>query len=275
MGIGRARELAAQSTTAAFATAVHAVCDPVRCAVGDTARVTRRRIAATAAVLAALVGEWLGHSIAYFRVGGVAGLQAGLAGGLHAYMLPLGAVLLVPAAAGVAAWSRAWVALGRRIERGAAALAALRGGFFTAEPPSGARGPRPRRQPALVGSVAAFALPMAAMQCLLFVAQENLERSLHGMPAVGLAPLIDGFGAAAWIQGLMAIVLAAVLVLAMRLHHSREATVRRWARMAQSMWHRLRRDPSPAQTTQPHVVPALLVLGSALWQRPPPSAAAF
>jgi hypothetical protein len=237
--------------------------------------VTRRRIAATAAVLAALVGEWLGHSFAYLRVGGVAGLQAGLGGGLHAYMLPLGAVLLVAAAAGAAAWSRAWVVLGQRIDRAAAVLAALRRGLPTAQPPRSARGPRPRRQPALLGSVAALALPMAAVQCLLFLAQENLERSLRGMAAVGLAPLVDGFGAAAWIQGLLAIVLAAVLVLAMRLLRAREATVRRWARMAQSMWLRLRRDSSPPPASRPHVVPALLVLGSALWQRPPPSAAAF
>lgn len=236
---------------------------------------TRRRIAATAAVLAALVGEWLGHSVAYFRFGGTAGLQAGLAGGLHAYMIPLGAALLVAAAAGAAAWSRAWVALGRRVDRGAAVLSALHRGLVSAEPPAGVSGPRPQRQPALLGSVAALALPMAAMQCLLFLAQENLERSLHGLPAVGLAPLVDGVGAAAWIQAFMAIVLAAVLVLAMRLLHSREATVRRWARLAQSLWHRLWRDSSPPPTTQPHVVPALLLLGSALWQRPPPSATAF
>jgi hypothetical protein len=60
----------------------------------------RRRLAVTTAVLAALVGEWLGHSLAYYRVAGTAGLQAGLTTGIHDYMLPLGLALLIGAAAG-------------------------------------------------------------------------------------------------------------------------------------------------------------------------------
>jgi len=82
----------------------------------------RRRLAVTAVAVASLVGEWLGHGAAYYRVAGIAGLQAGLTGGIHDFMLPLGLALLLGAAAGATAWTRAWLALGRRLDRSGAAL---------------------------------------------------------------------------------------------------------------------------------------------------------
>ena len=97
-----------------------------RSAVGDTVAVMRRRLAVTAVAVASLVGEWLGHGAAYYRVAGIAGLQAGLTGGIHDFMLPLGLALLLGAAAGATAWTRAWLALGRRLDRSGAALRLLR-----------------------------------------------------------------------------------------------------------------------------------------------------
>jgi hypothetical protein len=245
----------------------------MRGGLGDTVDVIRRRLAVTAALLAALVGEWLGHSVAYYRVAGLAGLQAGLTSGVHDYMLPLGALLLVAAAAGAAKWARAWLALGRRLDRSMAVLARLRRGQLPLRAPDGGSAPSPAGQagPTLAARVLALALPLAAVQSSLFLLQENLERSLHGIPAGGLAPLLDGFGAAAWIQALVALILSTFLVLATRLLRSRAAAAQRWERLARSLWRRLQRGTSSAPPALTFVTPARLLLRSALWQRPPPA----
>jgi hypothetical protein len=46
-----------------------------RCAI--LSLVMRGRLAVTSAVFAALVGEWVGHSLNYFRLAGLAGLKLG------------------------------------------------------------------------------------------------------------------------------------------------------------------------------------------------------
>src|ERR1700746_2517456 len=88
------------------------------------ARGPRRRLFAPSLVLLALVGTWTGHTLEYARVAGRAGLREELFGSVHLYMLPLGALLAVLAAAGGVGWWRAWQALGRRLDAARGTLAA-------------------------------------------------------------------------------------------------------------------------------------------------------
>jgi hypothetical protein len=235
----------------------------------------RRRLAVTAVVLAALVGEWIGHSLAYYRLAGIAGLQAGLTSGVHDYMLPLGLLLVVGAATGAAVWTRTWLALGRRLDRFTEALSRLRRGAGPGDAPV----PRsvaiaPWRAPSLAARVAALALPMALIQCALYLVQENLERTAHGLTAPGVRPLLEDFGAAIWIQAGVALTLAVALVVATRLLRSRLEEVNRIARVVRALWERARRATSSPQPMTAFVVAAQLLLHSAIWQRPPPAPAA-
>ncbi|HEX4754338.1 MAG TPA: hypothetical protein VH661_01125 [Candidatus Dormibacteraeota bacterium] len=234
----------------------------------------RRRLAVTAVVVTALVGEWLGHGLSYYRLAGLAGLQAGLGGGVHAYMLPLAVALLAVGVAGAAGLARAWLSLGQRFDRSARLLARLRGGDRTASvPPIQRPGHAAERalRPSPPALVAALAMPLAVVQSALYLAQENLERVLRGLPGGGLGPLLDGNGAAAWIQAATALVLAAVLTAALLLLRARRRSVERIERLARAFWGRTGRDPELPAPPRPHVIAIQLLLGSALWQRPPPS----
>ena len=233
----------------------------------------RRRLAVTAAVLAVLAGEWIGHSLSYFRVAGVAGLQAGLSGGLHEYMVPLGVALLVGGAAGAAIWVRSWVALGRRLDRAAEVMARLRWRHPVERPSdrhlAGAPG-TPASPPSFVSRVLALALPMALLQCSLFAVQENLERAVHGIAGGGVAPLLDGHGAGAAIQAGVALALATVLVAAVRLLRARSAAAALCERIVRVLWQRALRSTSSAPPGRSDVIPAQLLLRTTLWGRPPP-----
>lgn len=236
-----------------------------------TVGVIRRRLAVTAVALTALVGEWLGHGISYYRVAGIAGLQAGLGGGIHDYMIPLAVVLLALAAAGTAGLVRAWLALGHRLDSSARLLARLRRGDTALLALAGSPRGGFAKLPSPLARILALALPLALLQCAIFVAQENVERVLRGLPAGGLGPLVDGGGAAAWIQAAVALVLAAVFTAALLLLRARHREVERIERLARAFWQRVRRVPAPPARPRPHVTATQLLLGSALWQRPPPS----
>jgi hypothetical protein len=232
----------------------------------------RRRLAVTAVVLAALVGEWVGHSLAYYRFAGLAGLQAAVTSGVHDYMLPLGLALLVVAATGATLWTHVWLALGQRLDRSGALLCRLRRGDRLHRAPaagSGASAAAPT--PSLPASVAALTVPMALIQCALYVVQENLERTAHGLPAPGVSPLLAGLGAAAWIQSAVAAALATAVVVAGRLLQSRLAAVQRIERLVRALWERAQRPTSSPRPKAALIVPAQLLLGSAIWQRPPPA----
>jgi hypothetical protein len=231
----------------------------------------RRRLAVTGAVLAALAGEWLGHSLAYYRVAGIAGLQAGLSGGIHAYMLPLGLVMLLGAAASATVWARAWIALGRRLDRSAGVLARLRAGKRVNGVPRTAAATGRGGTTSFAALVGSLALPIAVLQCVLFLAQENLERVVHGLAAPGFAPVVDGFGAAAWIQAAVALVLASAIAVATFLLRARAVAAQSCEHRVRWLWERARRSAQPARPHLPHVTAARLLLRSALWQRPPPA----
>lgn len=226
---------------------------------------------------AALVGEWFGHALAYFRAAGLPGLRAGLGGGIHDYMLPLAAVLLVGALAAATWLTSAWLALGRRLDASAVLFGRLRAGHRP-----GDDAPRAIREwtarvgrpscPSPAARLVALAIVLAAVQCLLFVGQENLERVLQGAPASGVAPLLDGGGAAAWIQAAVAAVLSSVLTLAATMLRSRAQQVERLERVLRVLWQRRRVGAavSPPRSSVA-LTPAVRLLGSALWQRPPPA----
>jgi hypothetical protein len=222
----------------------------------------------------ALVGEWLGHGLAYYRSAGVAGLRAGLGGGIHGYMLPLAAGLLVAAVAGATWLTRAWLVLGRRLDASAALIARLRAGERRGpEPvlrlPAGGRrrGPEPSPRAGLI----ALGLLLGALQCALFLAQENLERVLQGAPAAGLAPLAGASGAATWIQLGVAAVLGAVLTAGGRLLRSRVRAVERLESVIRALCQRARVTTEVGRpAVGRRVVTVTGLLGSAVWQRPPP-----
>jgi hypothetical protein len=84
--------------------------------------------AAGAAVVVALGGAWLGHTLEYLRVAGGSGLERAPLAGVHAYMLPVGVVLALAAAlTGAHCW-RLWFQLGRRLDGARAALLRARRG---------------------------------------------------------------------------------------------------------------------------------------------------
>jgi hypothetical protein len=251
-------------------------------AIGDTLPVMRRRLAVTAAVLAALVGEWVGHSLSYLRVDGLAGLQASLTSGIHDYMIPLGLALLAGGVAGATVWTRTGLALGRRLDRSVALLSRLRRGERLGEPAPGhgaagrasGRGAAQGPAPSFAARVLALAGPLAAVQCALYLVQENLERALHGLPGGGLSPVLDGYGAAAWIQAAIGLLLATALVAATRLLSVRQSAAELCERIVRALWQRAVRSSSSPQPRRSHVIPAQLLFRNALWCRPPPVPAA-
>lgn len=221
--------------------------------------------------IAALAGEWLGHTIAYYRSAGIPGLRAGLAGGVHGYMLPLALALLIVAGAGAAGFTRAWLGLGRRLDRAAATVRRLSaGGRGPSAPPEVTATPQTPLS-STWSRLVALALPLGLAQCALYVVQENLERIVHGFAGRGTAPLTDSFGAAAWIQLATAALLAVLLFAAAALLHSRHRAVAEIERRARALWLRVWRRPAvgPSRSAA-HVVPCRLLFGCALWQRPPP-----
>jgi hypothetical protein len=206
---------------------------------------------------------------------GSAGLQAGLTGGIHGYMIPLGLTLLVGAAAGAAIWVRAWLALSSRRDRATIALARIRRGGpdesrRDGAPSDGGVTWRGARAPSCAARIIALATALAIVQVTLYVVQENLERAIDGLPAAGLSPLLDGYGAGAWIQAAIGLLLAVSLVGAMHLLRSKLATVDLSERLVFAMLARAVRDMSSPQPPRSPVTPAQLLFRTAFWCRPPP-----
>ena len=224
----------------------------------------RHAAAAAAVVVAALLGAWLGHTLEYLRVGGAPGLGTALAAGVHVYMLPLGVLLVLAAAAGAAAGHRAWLGLGLRLDTTRAALfRALRG---HAPGPAFAAGP----VVSVPGRLLALWLPLGAVQIALYLGQENLETLLAGRPAAGLAPLLGAHRAAAGVQLAVALVLAAALLLAGRLLAGRARELARCVRLLRVLaWSRRCAGDAPAAPIL-HLPAPVERFGRQLWSRPPP-----
>jgi hypothetical protein len=229
------------------------------------ARGRRRRLFAPTLVLLALVGTWTGHTLEYLRVGGGAGLRAELLGSVHAYMLPLGLLLLALSAAGGVGWWRAWQALGRRLDALRAALAASLSGHPSAAPPATAAPSEP-------AGWAALALLLAGLQLGLYLLQENLEAAIAGTPTPGVGAVLGAHTLAPLVHVAVATLLAALMAGGGRALRRRAARITGVARLLRVLLASLAPTAAPAAPAVAWCPSPLDRLGRQLWSRPPPTA---
>jgi hypothetical protein len=226
-------------------------------------------MAASGGVVLALVGVWLGHSVEYMRVGGVAGLGDALLHSLHVYMLPVGMLLALLAAAVAVRGVRLWVGLGRQLAGLRLAVArALRGGRDAVDAPrAGGRPVGPRLGAGRL--VAAWWLPLTALQIGLYLFQENVEAVVGGAPAPGLGAVTGVHALAPVVHAAIALVLCAAVALASRLLRGRVALVERVAALLRHLLDRLGSLAPELPGAAPPAPPPLDRFGR-LWCRPPP-----
>lgn len=228
-----------------------------------------RRVAAGAAgafVLLALLGAWAGHTLEYLRMVGGAGPGPRGLGGAHVYMVPLGALLALAAAAAAAGCWRAWLGLGRRLDRARAGLARAWRGGRTAPAPTG---PVPRVSPP--ARLVALWLPLGAAQVTLYLVQENLESILAGGGPAGAGPLLGIHRAATAIHAAVALVLAAAMLAAGRLLARRAGVLAGCERLLRVLWSPRRAAAGLPGRARPRLGPPVDRFGRQLWCRPPPA----
>lgn len=226
----------------------------------------RLRLAASGGVLLALAGVWLGHTVEYARVNGLAGAGSVMVRSLHVYMLPVGLVLAMAAAAGAVHGVRAWLGLGRQL--GALRLAvsrALRG-----QAARGASSPAASRLGPGRRGVGAWWLPLALLQIGLYLFQENVEAAVAGAPAPGLGAITGVHALAPLVHAAVALVLCAGVALGARLLRRRAAAVDRAAALLRHLLDRLGSMRAELPRTVA-AVPVPLDRFGRLWCRPPPA----
>lgn len=229
-------------------------------------------MAASGGVVLALVGVWLGHSVEYMRVGGVAGLGDALLHSLHVYMLPVGMLLALLAAAAAVQGVRLWLGLGRQLVGLRLAVArALRGRRDAVEAPAGDRrvGPRLGAGRPGIRLVAAWWLPVTALQIGLYLFQENVEAVVGGAPAPGLGAVTGLHALAPLVHATIALALCAAVALASRLLRGRAALVERAVALLRHLLDRLGSLAPDLPGAAPPAPPPLDRFGR-LWCRPPP-----
>jgi hypothetical protein len=225
----------------------------------------RVRAAASGSVLLAFVGLWLGHSLEYLRVWGVAGIVESMTNPVHAYMLPLAGVLVVLSALfGLRLW-RAWHALTDRLDRAARGLRRAWRGHAVSAPNA------PVPEPSPVARLAAIWLPLAGAQIVLYLIQENVEAIVRSQPAPGIGAITGIHWAAPFVHLYVALVLACGTRICQILLRRRSAVVERVEALLRLAIRR-RRSAAPAAraTASRHPVSPLDQLGRHLWRRPPP-----
>lgn len=219
-------------------------------------------------VLLALVGLWLGHTIEYVRVWGAAGLNSELFRSMHAYMLPLAAVLgLLASAAAFQLW-RIWSALGHRLDAAHTILRTTLRGTPTDVPAPLARATAPSfRAGILVGWP-----PLAALQILLYIVQENVEAAAAGMPAPGFGAVTGAHGLAPLVHAGVSLVLLIAAASTLRLLRGRARTIVTVEALARALLRAVtvRAHRAPTPKSLPVRAPVVL-FGLALRQRPPPA----
>jgi hypothetical protein len=221
------------------------------------------RVVASGGVLLALVGVFIGHTLEYLRVWGTAGVVASITNPVHAYMLPVGGVLVVLTALFALRLARAWRALNHRLDSAAAGLRRIwRGRSQT----TAAATPRSTPGTRLV----AIWLPLAAAQIALYLVQENVEAVASSRPAPGLGAITGIHWAAPFVHLYVALLLACAVRICQTLFHRREAVVERVEAL-------LRALVRCRHSVAPRIVPALTRsvsplerVGRHLWRRPPP-----
>jgi hypothetical protein len=232
------------------------------------------RLAASGGVLLALAGVWMSHTLEYARVLGLDGIRDVMLGSLHLYMLPVGMLLALAAAAGAVRGVRLWLGLGRQLHglRSAVAMA-LRGRRAPgAAAPAGSAArssttPRPPRR--ALTRVAAWWLPLTALQLGLYLFQENVEAAISGAPSPGLGAVLGTHAPALLIHAAVALALCAAAVLAGRLLRRRADVVARVAALLRHLLDRLGSLRPETQAARPLALTPLDRFGR-LWCRPPP-----
>jgi hypothetical protein len=225
----------------------------------------RVRAAASGSVLLAFVGLWIGHTLEYLRVWGPTGVVDSMTNPVHAYMLPLAAVLVVLSAClGLRLWS-AWQALNDRLDRAALGLRRVLRGHAVATPESVAPS-------SPVARLAAIWVPLAAAQIVLYVIQENIEAIARAQPAPGLGAITGIHWAAPLVHCYVALLLACGTRICQVLLHRRACVVERAEALLRVAVGRLRRAPAAAvRIAATRAVSPLDQLGKHLWRRPPPA----
>jgi hypothetical protein len=227
----------------------------------------RTKLCAPGLALLALAGVWLSHTAEYVRVAGTAGLRDEMTGSLHLYMLPLGAVVAVLAVVGGTRCRRAWLRLGRRLDRAHTDLRrALRGWH-----------PESVTVPASVttstdSGVLPVWLGLAAAQLSLYLLQENLEARLTGLAAPGISVLTGRHWAASIIHLAVALVLALAVVRLGRRVLRRAIAVESCERVIQTILRGRSCRVAAGPRTRWAIRPPLERFGRQLWGRPPPAA---
>jgi hypothetical protein len=224
----------------------------------------RARAAASGSVLLAFVGLWIAHTLEYLRVWGAAGVVGSITNPVHAYMLPLLAVLVVLGAVyGLRLW-RAWQALNHRLDL---AMLGLRGVW---------RGKHARvsdAPPALspVARLAAIWLPLAGAQIVLYLIQENVEAIARAQPAPGFGAITGMHWAAPLVHLYVSLLLACGTRICQVLLHRRAVVVARVEALLRVAVRRRRSEHTPAVAGADSATASPLDrLGRHLWRRPPP-----
>ncbi|HEV3234151.1 MAG TPA: hypothetical protein VG329_06345 [Candidatus Dormibacteraeota bacterium] len=213
--------------------------------------------------LAVLTSTWLGHTLEYLRLRGADGTGQQLLGSVHAYMLPLALVLEILVILAMAAFYRAWRALGVRIQQAEAAIAlAWRGKY----PDLSGRPLRPIR--AITGR--SLWMMLAPVELALYVIQENVEAMRIGLGAPGLGVVTGVHWPAIFVHMAILLILCNLLAAALHMLVKRARGVDQVERLVRLIGRRLRR-----QNNAPRLVPVWLAtpiqrFGRHLWRRPPP-----
>jgi hypothetical protein len=232
-------------------------------------------------VLLALAGTWVAHTLEYLRVWGTEGLAARLTAPLHLWMIPVGGVLLLVAAAGGVRWVRLHRALGEQVELARVALARRMRNLPAPPRPAPPRravpaGTHPGRAPLAFGIsfsarlITLWASLTAAIGAV-YLLQENIEAAAASHSLPGLAPLTGLHAAAPLVIAAAAFALAACAVEGRRRAAAATAGVDALERLFRAL-DALRRTGSapPARYAHPQGGD-LERLGAQLWRRPPPA----
>lgn len=217
--------------------------------------------------LAAAVGGWTAHTVIYLWQPGSVGLPDALPTGMvrsaHAYMLPLGLVLLAVAVTWGALGVRLWARLGRRLEW---ATHALVGAWRGRRPDTPVDVTRPVRLPAGVASLAVLVLPA---QLALYVAQENLERAAVHVPLPGLA-VLDARALA--VHALVVLLAAAAVAPFIAPLARRAQAVERCEQLVRALLRAFGlARPCPQHAGTAWTSTPIERFGRQLWGRPPPA----
>jgi hypothetical protein len=228
--------------------------------------IAHRRVSAAASggVLLAFIGVWIAHTLEYLRVWGTGGIAGSITSPVHAYMLPLAALLAVLGAMfGLHLW-RAWQTLNARLARAALELRNVWRGRAAAPPDSSASS-------SPVARLTAIWMPLATAQLVLYLIQENVEAVARAQPAPGLGAITGVHWAAPLVHLYVSLLLACGTRICQVLFQRRRAVVGRVEALLRAGIRR-RRTTAVRVVAGTHATIAspLDRIGRHLWRRPPP-----